>query len=284
MTHRNHRTVPHPTLSYQRADYQPDCAFDIALPEVTPNADSKAVLLQIRYRLSGPTLLRLIADGQANYASVAECPTTYRRVAYRSRQAEHELRLDPGEWGETLTITPYVAANKPLPGFAPPELTPAAQALLPQGIDLPAGAILAIGAGVRIALHHRADMRSIFDLVPNRRQRVGAYRIDLSGNHIAIALHPDALAQINAARAESRHQPLLQQGIYLQALDKAIRNLGDYPESRWAAVLRQKLTAAIPGCDPSDAADLNENSEYYAQALFEDPLDRMLTALRPGER
>lgn len=278
MSHRNHRTMPHPVLSKQRSDYAPECGFDILTPH-TVLAGGKDINITIKYQLTSPTLLELIAAERACYITVVECARTYRRETYSSRGDDDLLTLARSDWEESLTISPYVAATADIAGFNAPEHSAVVKALTPSGVDLPAGAILAIGDIKEVPLEPETGVAAIFDLAPDRNLKVGAFSTNLTGQRIAINLNPDDLSKVNAERNQSGHEPLLHQSLYLHALDKAIRNLTDYPDLRWATVIRQKL--AEHDIDP-DAEDLAENSERHAQIIFQHPLKRMLETLQGG--
>lgn len=278
MSHRNHRTMPHPVLSKQRGDYAPECGFDILTPH-TVLAGGKDINITIKYQLTSPTLLELIETERARYITVAECTRTYRRESYPSRGDEDLLTLARSDWEESLTLSPYVAATADIAGFTAPEHSALVKALAPTGVALPAGAILAIGDSKEIPLEPETGVAAIFDLAPDRTLTVGAFSTSLTGQRIAINLHPDDLVKVNAERNQTSHEPMLHQALYLHALDKAIRNLADYPDLRWATVIRRKL--AEHDID-AEADDLAENSERYAQVIFQHPLKRMLETLQGG--
>ena len=277
MSHRNHRSMPHPVLSSQRQDYAPECQFSIVTPQTMLAAGGKEIAITVKYLLSSPTLLEMVADQKANYVSVVECTRTYRRESHATNANEELLLLNRSEWQGTLTVTPYVAATEDIAAFAAPEHSPIIKALVPGGTDLPAGAILAIGDITEVELEDETSVESIFDLAPNRQIPIGAFTTDLTGQRIAINLHPDDLTRVNTTRHQTQYEPMLHQALYLHALDKAIRNLPDHIGKRWATVIQHKL--AERSID-ADSDDLTENSERYAQVIFENPLERMLNALQ----
>ncbi len=279
MSHRNHRSMPHPVLSNQRQDYAPECQFNILTPQTMLAAGGKEIAITVKYLLSSPTLLELIADRRASYVSVVECARTYRRESHAAHSDEELLLLDRAEWQGTLTLTPYISATEDIPAFTAPEHNQLIKALAPGGIDLPAGAILAIGDITLVELDDDASVESIFDLAPNRQTPVGAFATDLTGQRIAINLHPDDLARVNTTRYQTQHEPMLHQALYLHALEKAIRNLPDHTGKRWATVVQHKLEEHKIY---TDGEDLAENSERYAQLIFQNPLARMLNALQEG--
>jgi polyphosphate kinase len=64
----------------------------------------------------------------------------------------------------------------------------------------------------------------------------------------------------------------------LHAIDKAVRSLSDSEGKRWAEVISRKLVDS--GIEVDDEEALSENSETHAQLIFQNPLERMLTALQ----
>ncbi len=280
MSHRNHLSMPHPVLSNQRQDYAPDCQFSITTPQTMLAATGKEIAITVAYFLNSPTLLELIADRRASYISVVECTRTYRRESYATIANEDILLLNPTEWQGTLTVTPYVAATEDITGFTAPEHRPLIKALAPDGANLPAGAILAVGDITEVELDDDTGVESIFDLVPYRELTAGTFTTNLTGQRIAINVHPDDLAKINTTRYQTQREPMLHQALYLHALDKAIRNLSDHADKRWATVVHRKL--AEHNINAADNYDPAEKSEEYAQQIFQNPLARMLNSLQDG--
>lgn len=277
MSHRNHRSMPHPVLSKQRQDYTPECWFRVTTPHTMLASGGKEIAITVKYDLASATLADLIAEQKANYVSVIECSRTYRRERQMSPSDEDIILLKRHEWQGTITMTPYVAATADIAGFTATELSPLVKALAPDGADLPAGAILAIGDITEIELDANTNVESIFDLAADRRLAKGQFAVDITGERIAISLHPSALALVNAARNQTRHEPVLHQALYLHALEKAVRNLPEYADKRWAAVIQRKLDENDIYVDDDE---LSENAERYAQTIFESPLERMLQALQ----
>ena len=131
----------------------------------------------------------------------------------------------------------------------------------------------AIGAASEIELENEVAVESIFDLAPDSRLRLGEFSVDITGQRIAINVHPDTKTEILRVRNRADREPLLHQALYLYALDKAIRNLAEHEGNRWADVIRRKLADNGIGYDDELLA---ENSEVFAQQIFQYPLGRML--------
>lgn len=277
MGHRNHSRIPHPVLSKQRRDYESGYHFAVHTPHKVLTGTGKNISVIVKYDTNSPTLLDLIAKSRAGYVSLIECADTYKRERVMSFQAEDRIDLERSGWQGKFTITPYIAATENITGFQASEHRDLIKLLAPAGIDLPAGAILAIGDVEEIELEDTPSVNSIFDLAPNRQTPIGTFSTDLTGQRIAINLHPDDFSKINRVRQQKNQELLLHQSLYLHSLDLAIRNLADHGDKRWAIIIRQKLEAQ--GINPN-GDDLADNSESWAQKIFQNPLDRMLNTLQ----
>ena len=273
MSHRNHSVFPHPVLSPQRQDYKPDCRFEavIASPVLTPHGD---INIAIAYQIDCPTLHKYIEAGRAVCVSLVECSATYRRYRHRVSGVEDILILDGTELPDTFQLTPYITATKDIHSFWAEEFSSVTKALVPQGITLRAGSILAVGNAVEVDVAGASS--SIFDLAAHSGVSAGTFATALHGERIAINLHRDDLQRIHQLRKNPDQSPLLYQALYLHSLSEALRGLEDHGHRRWAVVLRRKLKEH--GIEV-EGDDLSNKSEEYAQLIFQKPLSRMLDAL-----
>lgn len=279
MSYRNRRLMPHPVLSTDGDDYRPECEFSAEVPLSRISDGGRDITITVQYRLKAPTLCELIERGQARYCAVVECPKTYRRSSHIIEGAEDIIMLRRQDYDDRLVLTPYVAAVDAIAAFNPSELHEELQGLLPvDGADLPAGAILAIGPAAEIQLEPPTAVESIIDLAPNSNLQAGQYAVDLSGQRIAINVHPSVWRGVQQVRNRQEQQPILHQALYLHAIDKAIRGLSDGEGKRWAEVIKRKMIDS--GIEIDEAEVLLENSETYAQQIFQNPLAGMLAALQ----
>ena len=279
MSYRNRRLMPHPVISADRNDYRPGYEFAADIPLKMISDGGRDITITVQYHLNAPTLCDLIERGQARYCTVVECSKTYRRTGHVNEGTEDIIMLRRTDYDGKLILTPYVAAVDGISAFNPPELEDELRQLLPaDGMNLPAGSILAIGSATEISLESPAAVESIIDLVPNSNLPTGQFAVDLSGQRIAVNVHPGVWANVQQVRNSQERQPVLHQALYLHAIDKAIRGLSDNEDKRWAEVIHRKLVES--GIEVDDEEILAENSETHAQRIFQNPLERMLTALQ----
>ncbi len=275
MSHRNHHIFPHPVLSPQRQDYESQYSFEVLTPHTVLFRMGQNINIRLKYQLQSNCLRNLIVENRATYMAVIECSRTYQRRSFPSCAEENDLMLNRSEWQGNLHLTPYVATTTEIPGFGTPEHSSMIRRLAPQGIDLPAGAILAVGNIIAIDLEEESAIQSIFDIVPDRGREKGTFSTELSGERIAINIHPDSLENFQNIRRQSQFEPLLHQALYLHTLHKALLGLEDHTHRRWAQVLHRRLEAK--GISISE--ELADNAELYAQQLFDLPFARMLDTL-----
>ena len=283
MSHRNHRLIPHPVLSNQRRDYLPECHFKMRVSNKVITQGGEGISLVVEYDINSPTLLEMVEQGRAGYVALLECADTYRRERFISSETTERIDLHRCDWEGDFFLASYVTATEEISGFTAPEHSDLIKSLTPSGFDLPAGAILAVGNVEAIELGEAPGVNSIFDLAPDRQVPIGTFSTDLTGQRIAINLHPNDLEKINIARQKAEQEPVLHQSLYLHALDKAIRNLHEHGDKRWASIIRQKLEEHELSSIGDDLAD---HSEKLAQTIFQiqggAPLGRMMNALQPG--
>lgn len=283
MSHRNHRLIPHPVLSKQRRDYLPECYFKMSVSNKVITKGGEGISIVVEYAINSPTLLAMVEQGRAGYVALIECADTYRRERFISGQTVERIDLHRRDWEGDFFLASYVTATEEISGFTAPEHSDLIKSLTPSGFDLPVGAILAVGNVEAIALGEAPGVNSIFDLAPDRQIPVGTFSTDLTGQRIAINLHPNDLEKINIARQNANQEPVLHQSLYLHALDKAVRSLTEHEDKRWASIIRQKLEEHGISSTGNDLAD---QSEKLSQAIFQSqgvsPLGRMMDAMQPG--
>ena len=280
MTYRNRRIFPHPVLGSAQNDYQSEFTFNADYPVSQVSEGGKKITITVDYLLDCPTLLALIKRNLAQYVTVVECTKTYRRESYPSGHSTQDLiLLECQNYDDKLTLTPYIVAVGRIEKFNPPEVDDGLKELIPGGVNLPAGAILAIGKTNDIDLDEPAPITSIFDLAPDKKLQEGEFKVDLSGQRIAIYVHPATKGQINKLRKLKACSPIFYQSLYLHAVDKAIRNCNEVAEENWAKVIKRKLAEIDVDVDGEKNVDLDENSEKYAQRLLKTPLGDMLDIL-----
>ena len=275
MSHRNHKVFPHPVLSPQRGDYEPSYWFGavVATPVLTPQGN---INVSVVYQVECPSLLKYIEENRAACISLVECSSTYRRNRYSVSGVQDIFMLDAAELPDKFQITPYITATEDIPSFWAEEFSVVTKALVPQGIAIRAGSVLALGEMVEVEV--TGEGNSIFDLAAHSDVPSGTFSTNLQGERIAINLHRDDLRRINQLRETPERLNVLRQALYLHSLNEALRGLEDHSHRRWASVLQTKLQEN--GIEV-DEDEMSNRSEEYAQMIFQKPLSLFLDTLSP---
>lgn len=264
-------SMPHPVLGPVNSDYVESCRFDADV-DIPPSRD--AMDLHVEYTLQSNTISELIERGMAEYFLVAKCPKTYVRNVHSTKSDRFVWRLDPDDYLDSVTFTPYIAAVAEIPSFASPEHLPRCRDFAPGGFAIPPGSILAVAYPTTVRLDHR-ELESVFNLTVAESMDPNKYRIQLSDASIDILVHRDTYEKINRLRNDMSGVAFA--SLYLPALEHALREIDQeqYEGSSWA----NSLHHAMEGRGLSLEEDTPGSAHDVAQDLLEFPLGRMFVSL-----
>lgn len=277
MTTWNDRLLPHPLLAPWNDDYT-DATFGAKVPHAVLN-NGDHINLTVKYHLTSQGLRGLIADSKAQYVGLIACAKTFNRNSYATYHEDELYILDAADYADELKLTPYVVAVQPIQGFIAPEHNDEIRQLKPDGFDIPAGSILAVGNSTDVTLEEGGSPDSVIDLVAHPNIEVGTFKVELDDNRIKVHMAPPDKSRTEALRMHgqnSREMAILFPSIYLHAITEALRSLPDYPDRRWAQTIRKALERN--GIDV-DEDELQTNALIYAQTLMEKPVGTLMTAL-----
>ncbi|MXZ24367.1 MAG: hypothetical protein F4Y80_05765 [Caldilineaceae bacterium SB0665_bin_21] len=279
MSHSSHGVFPHPVLSPRRRDYRPECEFKLVVPEPILNARGE-INIPVEFLIDCPSLGRLVEDERATCVCLVECASTYQRRAFSVRGFQDILGLHHADLPDSFRITPYIAATQTINGFCVEEFSEVAKVLLPKGIDLQSGAVLAIGDAVEIEVKDPGT--SIFNLGVDSSLPPGIFSTDLSGERIAINVHRDDLRRVHQLRRQNG-LALMGQALFLHSVGEALRGLVDHGSNkRWATVLRRTVREVKGEMADEDIAEYSERiaQEIFQGKSFSGFLDAMLPEIQ----
>ena len=268
----------HPVLAPWLSDYVQPASFAIQTGATIP-ADLLADQLSvpITYQLQCFTLESMISRGSASFAVLAASPRTMIRELYTccdSSTRDEMVVLRMSDFAHDITLTPYVVSTEdvvlPVTNEQDDEFHEAGRT----EFALPAGAVLAIGDGVRLS-HDQGNVTSIIDIVASSRVAPGHFMIDYEDTRIKVLVHPDDQHPLNTMRTGSPiAKATLHPGLYLHAVVGAISRLSEHRDSAWASVVASALERHGLGGLEDDR--LVEDSHIHAQSLLEAPLGHLL--------
>ena len=277
MTTWNDRLLPHPLLAPWNDDYT-DVTFVAQVPHAVLNNGAQ-INLTVKYHLTSPALQSLIREGKAQYVGLVACAKTFSRNSYATRQEDEIYVLDAADYAEELKLTPYVVAIQSIEGFSALEHNEEIRKIKPDGFDIPAGSILAVGNSTDVTLEEGGSPHSVIDLVADPNINAGNFEVELDDNRIKVHMAPPDKSRTEALRMHgqnSMEMAILFPSIYLHAITEALRNLRAHTDRRWAQTMLKALERN--GIDV-DMEELQFNALKYAQAVMEGPVGTLMTAL-----
>ena len=274
--------IPHPVLQHGGRDYRQGTTFRASTPVMKHLPREGRIALALQYELNDQALLGLIRTGDAQYLTRTDCPATHTREAHGSSLETHPIELDDSRYSGRVEVRPFIIATQPLEDFRSENWNPWLKSILPAGINLPAGAILAIAQAGSFQTERTPEYQSCIELVGAPDVPEGQWRIRTDGDLIAIRVNSQDKPKIDRMRRDDATQGGLWPSIYLNAVETAIRRYQDaLPEDkRWARAIGKKLEELEFDTSP-DA--LEENCQEYAQTIMGNPLGRILEEEEPQQ-
>lgn len=258
--------MPHPVLRRGCTDYRQGCSFAMS---IDPKRVGGSVVVQASFELASTTLDRMVGSGGAAFLVVAKCAKTCYRSSAAFDGREAVLKLDSGELADTLKLTPYVVSREPMPWFESDEHDEEVRGV--SGGEIPAGSILAVGASHSVVLDEIKSVSAAIKMVSNDDVAEGSYALDIDGDFVVIAMHSETHQAVSAIR--DGEPDLLYPSLYQSAIEYAIREMGEYPDSKWARSLRRALQES----GVADDDDLDKKAHIHAQAVLKAPLGRLVS-------
>lgn len=277
MTTWNDRLLPHPLLAPWNDDYK-DATFAAQVPHAVLN-NGEQINLTVKYHLTSQALRGLVEEGKARYVGLVACAKTFSRNSYVTDQEDELYILDATDYADELKLTPYVVAAQPIEGFIAPEHNAEIRQFKPDGFDIPAGSILAVGNSTDVTLEEGGSPYSVIDLIADANVDVGTFKVELDDNRLKVHMAPPDKSRTEALRMHgqnSKEMAILFPSIYLHAITEALRNLPEHSHRRWAQTIRKALERNGIGVDEYE---LQINALTYAQTLMEKPVGTLMTAL-----
>ena len=269
----NSREMPHPVLKPQGQDYQPSSGFT-AKVDIRRMPETSLIAVGIQYELKSDGLEKLIQEEKASFQTLIQCVATRTRQAHSTQSKMHRIDLNAREYYQSVDLFPMIIAAQEIQMDCT-DWNPGIKSMLPNGTNVPHGAILAIANRHALDLDTDHEYASLIDLVPNPNIERSRFNISLDGERIAIQVNPQDKPNIDRVRKSEDQSQNLYPSVYLSAIEKAVRSHmnDDHQTKRWAMKIREKL--AEQGIDP-DPEVLQDNSLEYAQIVMGSPLGMII--------
>ena len=282
MTVWNDRLLPYPLLAPWTDDYG-EAVFLASVPHAVINNGAN-INVTIKYHLTSQTLQELVSNGQAEYASVIVCEKTFTRNTYVTNQEDDLQILNAGDYNSEMKLTPYIVSTQQIDKFVSSEHIEEIKNIKPEGFDIPAGSILAVGNSTDITLDEGGSPYSVIDLVADHNITSGTFKVILDDNRIKIHLSVDDKNRLETLRQQQEIktdvQAIFFPAVYLHAVTEALRNLPDYQGMHWELTMRRALERHNITVEEDE---LVENAYFHAQVLMEKPIGTLLTVYMSKE-
>ena len=269
----------HPVLAQWLSDYVPPASFAMETGESVP-ADLSAdkISVPITYDLQCGILESMISRGLASVAVLVTSPRTMVRELYRHDElgTRHEtVVLTMSHFAHDITLTPYVTSTRDVELTVTDEHDAEFHEAGRSEFALPAGAVLAIGDGVRLS--NRIDnVTSIIDIVASGHVEPGQFMLDYEDTRIKVLVNRGDQRALKTMRTGSPiARAALHPGLYLHAVVGAISRLSEHRDTAWASVVVSALESQ--GIDIFDDHRLVDDAHLHAQKLLEAPLGHLLS-------
>ena len=276
MTSHNRREIPHPVLSPGGLDYLPTAEFRAESDDAKKTSSDQKLHIPIKFHMTELELAARIDRGEAAYVVLTDCVQSRIRERHQTFDDRILISLDTRDYYGSITIQSFITSTRHIAGFRSDQWTRWIKDILPEGVDLPRGAILAIANEHTLSLSEPAELQSCIQIVPSDRVEEGRFTIDQTNDHIHILVHPNTKAAIHRMRSNEDDQDKLWPSIYLSAITRAVQThtLDDNLEKTWAKTVATAMDQH--GIDASSQDDLDENALLYAQQIMGDPLRRIM--------
>lgn len=275
---------PHPVLSPWTDDHNDDCGYAITAEQNAYVDNNGYLIARILHRVDCTILSEAVSTGVAICAIKVSSPRTLKRETHTTdtnNPLAHEIKLEPSYYvgnersGVSVTLTPFiVAANNDLWNINEhyhPEYINAGLDNFNPG----RGGLLAAGHGVKVSADDSSP-ESIVDIsVTDAKVNLHHFIVELDNDRIIIKVNRRIYEQIQRTQI-GRYEPILHSALYLHAITEALRNLGQYQDTRWTEVLTDALTKSK--C-PTDEEKVRSDPLYYAQILLKHPLKDTVSLL-----
>ena len=257
------RLFPHPVLMPEGDDYG-DAKFGFEL--VDKQIQDEYVTVSGNRVLDSDFLKHLIAEKRAVFLTMTSCSRTYKRKIDQHETDKVTLNLPLSDYADDIIIEPYIVSSEKIYGFSSDEHNTDYSNI---DIDVPKGAILAIGNSHKLTVDMLSTLTSAISLLARDSMDEDRYGIDLGDQRIKILLNPVTKKKVDILR--SRNQEILFPALYMPVLTYAISKMGEHEGEKWSKSLLFTLKK-----HKIDENEIKEEPHICAQKLLENPLKHVI--------
>lgn len=273
----NNKTFPYPVLvsSDGSAPADRDYVNREFQATMVPTENSDLTLtLKVSYLLKEESIVALIKQNKAKYATEIHCRSTYVRRLLKTGERSISVNFGKGELHDLVEVSSYVVCTEPVQNHTSANIHP--EFGENPAFNFVPGDVLAMAHPEMFYVipNFMKAMGSIFELEPSDMLG-GFFSVDLENPKIRIIMNPSDADKFSAMQKNSRMWPSLLASVYMAATAEAVRcianNEGDYSDRKWFRVIAQ--TMSNKNIQPAENMDFLK----AAQELLEYPVNLMLS-------
>ena len=268
MSHTN-LLLPHPIIKPGGFDYNENCHFNMEIKQAM-TLDGN-IHVEMSYDLASSTINDLIKKEKARFFITLKCVKTHQRITRSSIDTFMIWDIPISDCVDKINITPYVATTEEISSFHSKEHDDEIQQMIPNGVDLPAGAILAVGKSHEITIDSIEKIQAAIKIIQNKELEMRTYAINTNSDYLNIEMHPNT--QNSIRNIHNKSVELLYPSIYLAAIEQAIRDMEECKDRKWAQALHKTL---VKHNIEINYEKLQEEANKHAQTILNKPLDRII--------
>lgn len=258
--------IPHPVLASNRSDYKKESSFSMTIDSSQRTIDGN-IRVSMKFVLKSNFIYRLITSQQAEFCVVVKCSRTYKRDIYQTGDTDISWDLSLGDYADKIVMSPFIVSTQTLDSFKSEEHDEEFHEI---PFSVPAGSILAIGAGYEFTVDSLQTLGAAIRLVTYNELEDGEYVIDVEDEYINIRMNADTHRKVDNIRKTNKN--ILYPTLYMSALTHAIMHVDEATDRKWAQVLDKTLDKRNINKD-----DIKDAPYLIAQKLLINPLNHILT-------
>src|SRR5690625_3142948 len=287
-----HKHYPHPVLESQfntRDTSFVDSHFDVSL-NVQLEENGAYIIVESIFDLDNSTLNKLIVNGEAVFALLFICESTSIRTLKCLRQFEGSIRLSTKSLNNTVTIRPYIIADKDIKDY---QNTSLLEPINEIPFKVKRGDVLAISNDTEVYIEKEKliNVESIFEFIELKGKSAKLLSFYPNNTKIKIFI-PNEI--YNKVRTFSNYRGSISNVLislfYVPAVVQALYSITsliqdpageakllEYKDYSWYRTLEKKLLELKLGDDLSNISEVDVNS--IAHELMENPNYKALSAI-----
>lgn len=287
-----YKHYPHPVLQSQfEIDDEnfKNSKFNVFINQYISEKDNE-IVLETTFELENDTLKNLIDNDEAIFALLIICKSTSKRYLKTTNNKEEVLIVDAMYLNKTVSIYPYVLANKDINNYRNTDLIKPLNQFM---FEIKRGDILAVAANYELYIEKNdvIEADSIFEFIEIERKNAPEMSFDPRSNKIRIQLPKSTYEKVrlmSGFRGSANH--ILMSLLYLPSVIYSLHSivklrsdvegqteLTEFKDYDWYRTLEQKYRDLKLGDDLSDLSE--DNLIDIAHKLMEKPNTKALDAL-----